>query len=475
MAEVLTPDICVIGAGSGGLSVAVAMVQMGAEVVLVEKGKMGGDCLNTGCVPSKSLLASAHQAHALKSLTDFGFENISQDVDMKKIHDRIHRVIGKIAPHDSQKRMESLGIQIIRAKGQFVDTQTLKAGQKFIRAKRFVLATGSSPIIPPIDGLKDVPYFTNETIFDNQEFLPHLIVIGGGPIGLEMAQAHARLGSNVTIVARSQILPKDDPEAVEIIRQSLIEEGLDVREATHVIQVKKNRKRLEVVVETNGVTETLVGSHILVATGRKPNVSDLDLEAASIDYTPRGVKTNSKLQTTNKRVYGVGDVIGSPYFTHLANYHAGVVIRNFLSPIKTSVDMKALPWVTYTDPEIAHVGLSESDARKGRYSHRVLTWPFEGNDRAQAEGKTQGLLKAIVSPRGKILGCTIVGPHAGELLQPWCLGVQKGLNIKDFASMIVPYPTLSEITKRAAGSFYTPKLFSKTARLWTRIMMALKR
>lgn len=464
-------DICVIGGGSGGLSVAAGASQMGAKVVLVEKHKMGGDCLNSGCVPSKALLAAAHAAQTVRSSGKFGVNGHEPAVDFLKVHDHVHGVIAAIAPHDAVERFEDLGVTVIQAAARFTGPREVEAGGTRIRAKRFVVATGSSAALPPVDGLADVPVLTNETIFDLTERPDHLIVIGGGPIGVEMAQAHRRLGARVTQVEAFSILGKDDPDAVAVIRKRLIEEGIDLRENAKIRLVRKegNGVALDLEAEDGGI-ETIVGSHLLVAAGRKANVDGLDLETAGVDYGPRGIEVDDRLRTSNKRIFAIGDVAGGYQFTHMAGYHAGIVIRNALFHLPAKVKYHAVPWVTYSDPELAHVGLNAAEA-EGRHGEvKTLTWSFAENDRAQAEREIEGFVKIVVGKTGKVLGATIVGPRAGELLMPWVLAVDQGLKIGAMASLIAPYPTLSEASKRAAGSYYTATLFGERTRKAVRFL-----
>jgi pyruvate/2-oxoglutarate dehydrogenase complex dihydrolipoamide dehydrogenase (E3) component len=460
MAEIKT-DICVIGAGSGGLSVAAGAAQMGASTVLIERGAMGGDCLNYGCVPSKSMLAAARAADTIRHAGRFGVNGHEPQIDFNRVHDHIHGVIAAIAPNDSVERFEGLGVKVIRAGARFTGPRTVEANGDTIKARRFVLATGSRAAHPPIPGLGDVPFLTNETIFERRSAPEHLIVIGGGPIGAEMAQAHRRLGAEVTVLQKGAILPKDDPDLVGVVRNRLTAEGVDLREGVEIIRVERHGNGIAAVLSDGTRIE---GSDLLVAAGRQANVDGLGLEAAGIEFSPKGVKTDARLRTTNRRVFAVGDVAGGPQFTHIASYHAGIVIRNILFRLPAKVDYSALPWVTYTDPELAHVGLTEAQAREAHKDVTVLTWGFEENDRAQAERETEGKVKVLTLPNGRILGASIVGQHAGELIQVWCLAISQKLKIGAIASMIAPYPTLGEAGKRAAGAFYTPKLFSGRTR-----------
>jgi pyruvate/2-oxoglutarate dehydrogenase complex dihydrolipoamide dehydrogenase (E3) component len=457
-------DLCVIGAGSGGLSVAAAAAQLGVAVVLVEKHKMGGDCLNYGCVPSKALIAAARRAQLMRSAAPFGIAPVSPKVDPAAVHDHIHGVIAAIAPNDSVERFTGLGVKVIQAAGHFITRDTLLAGDQRIKARRFVIATGSSPAIPPIPGLDGVPYFTNETIFDNREKLDHLIVIGGGPIGLELAQAFLRLGSRVTVIEAANALGKDDPEMSEVVLKRVRAEGLEIRENATVERMSGGTRLIDVHLVGDGRNSVIQGTHLLVAAGRKPNVSGLNLEAAAIKYDERGIKVNKGLKTSNRRVFAIGDVTGGPQFTHIANYHAGIVIRRALFRIPATVDDGLIPWVTFTDPQIAHVGLVEGMARQQYGRVRVYRWPYHENDRAQAERTTAGLIKVVTDGRGKIKGASIVGEQAGELIQMWSLAISQGLDIKAMTQWISPYPTLSEVNKRAAFGYYAAAAASPLVR-----------
>jgi pyruvate/2-oxoglutarate dehydrogenase complex dihydrolipoamide dehydrogenase (E3) component len=471
MAEPVRTDLCVIGAGSGGLAVAAGAVQMGATVVLIEQGKMGGDCLNYGCVPSKSLIAAGRAAHAIRTAGRFGVNGHEPEIDFLGVHGHVKGVIAAIAPHDSQERFERLGVDVIRAHARFVGPQEVEADGRRIQARRIVLATGSSPAVPPIAGLAEVPHLTNETVFDLTERPEHLIVIGGGPIGCELAQAFRRLGAQVTILELFRVLPKDDPEAVGVVRDQLRAEAIDLREQIEVRSVAREGNGVAVTIKEAGVEQRITGSHVLVAAGRRANVDGLDLEAAGIAYSKKGIEVDARLRTSNRRVYAIGDVAGGFQFTHMAAHHASVVIKNALFKLPAKVDDRAVPWVTYTEPELAHVGLTEALARDRGVEIDALRWAFNDNDRAQTERATAGFAKALVDRRGRIHGATIVGERAGELIHPWVLAIAHGIKIGAIAQFIAPYPTLGEVSKRAAGSYYTPKLFSERTKKLVRLLM----
>lgn len=470
MVKRIKADICVIGAGSGGLSVAAGAAQMGARTALIERDAMGGDCLNTGCVPSKALLAAAKQAYRMGAGERFGVAPQEAKVDFQKVHDHVHGVIAAIAPNDSVARFESLGVTVIKDHARFRDGNTVVAGNAEITARRFVIATGSRAFAPPISGLDKVPFYTNENLFENRECPEHLIIIGGGPIGMEMAQAHRRLGARVTVLEGQRVLSREDPELSAVVVDRLRRDGVEILEGAKVLSVSGDEKNVAVDVVHGNETHRIDGSHILVATGRRANVEGLDLEKAGIEYTEHGLKVDDRLRTTNKKVFGIGDVAGGLQFTHVANYHAGIVIRNALFRVPARADHHAVPWVTYTDPELAHVGDTEEEARR-RYSKiNVLRWHLAENDRAQAEGETEGVIKVITDSHARVLGATIVGPHAGELILPWVLAKTNALKLSAMASVIVPYPTYSEISKRAAGAYYTPTLYSAKTRMLVRFL-----
>ena len=430
MSDVIKVDICVIGGGSGGLSVAAGASQMGAKTVLIEKGVMGGDCLNVGCVPSKSILAAAHYAQNARDGASFGVNGHEPAIDFAAVNKHVKGVIANIAPHDSIERFEGLGVEVIKAEASFTGPREVEAGDKVIRARRYVIATGSSPMVPPVPGIEDVPHLTNETIFELAERPEHLVIIGGGPIGLEMAQAFRRLGAKVTVLEMFRALAKDDPEAAEVVTTRLRREGVEILEETKVISVANlvrngngSPKGVAITVESDGERRVIQGSHLLVAAGRTPSVASLNLEAAGVEYDRKGVTVDERLRTSNKRIFAIGDVAGAYQFTHVAGYHAGIVIRNALFRLPAKVDYRAVPWVTYTEPELAQVGMTEEQAREAESEIRILRWRFEENDRAQAERETEGFIKVVTSKRGRILGATIVGSHAGDLLMPWIMAV----------------------------------------------------
>lgn len=468
MTEILTPDLCVIGAGSGGLSVVAAAAAMGVSVVLVERGEMGGDCLNTGCVPSKALIAAGHTAHAMRHAARFGIRAVEPVVDFGKTLDHVRGVIADIAPNDSEARFKAMNAQVIRASARFTSPDTLEAGGRTIRARRFVVATGSSPVLPPIPGLEQVRVLTNETIFSLDRMPTRLVILGGGPIGLELAQAFRRLGCEVVVLELGRALMREDPEFADIVTTRLQAEGVVLREGVKVARVESRGEGLRVHLEGG---ETIDGSHLLAAAGRRANVENLGLDAAGVRYGPKGIEVGADLRSSNRRIYAVGDVAGGAQFTHAANYHAGLVVRATLFRLRVRLAPHLIPRVTYTDPEIAVAGLSEAEARAGHDKIRVLRWPFADNDRARTGRETAGHVKVILDRKGRILGAGIVGPQAGELIAMWQLAITQGLKISAIAGLVLPYPTLSEASKRAAVTAYTAALSNK----WLRRLLGVLR
>jgi pyruvate/2-oxoglutarate dehydrogenase complex dihydrolipoamide dehydrogenase (E3) component len=469
--RLLTPDICVIGAGSAGLSVAAGAAQLGADTVLIEEGAMGGDCLNFGCVPSKALLAAAHAAVQHRHAASFGIDAAAPTVDRAAVARHVRDVIAAIAPHDSVERFTKLGVTVIKARGRFVDRDTVEAGDARIKARRFVLAIGSSAFVPPITGLDRVPFLTNETVFDRVAEIRDLIVLGGGPIGVEMAQAFARLGARVQLVEMGKLLPRDDAAAAALVRAALIADGVELHEAATATEAAMAGDRVRLACrDAAGQVTWLEGGHLLVAVGRKPRVDGIGLDAAGIAFGPKGIAVDAGMRTGNRRVYAIGDCTGGPAFTHVAGAQAALVIRSALFRLPARFDTRSLPWVTYADPELAQVGLTEAAAREAGLGPVITRVELAENDRARAERVAGGFVKVVSDRRGHILGVTIVGPQAGELLAPWCLAMSRRLKLSALAGLLLPYPTLSEVSKRAAGQFYAPRLFSAPVRRLVRFL-----
>lgn len=468
-------ELCVIGAGSAGLSLVAGAAQLGYSTVLIEKSEMGGDCLNTGCVPSKALLKSGKVAQSFRTSDVFGIKSQEPAIDFAAVKQHVSSVIKVIEPNDSQERFEGLGATVIREEAKFIDENTIQVGEHTITAKYFAICAGARAFIPPIKGIDKDKVYTNENIFDLTERPKHLIIIGGGPIGVEMAQAHQRLGCKVSVIDMYTIMANDDPELVEVVRNNLQNEGVELYENSAVNLITHTPKTVTVHLEKDGSTIDIKGSHLLVATGRQANSDKLDLEKANVEFDRKGIKTDARLRTSQKHIFAAGDIASGPQFTHIAGYHAGIIIRNICFKMPAKVDYSALPWVTYTDPELANVGLTHKEAveKLGKEKVKTISWPFEENDRAQCEKSTSGLIKVTALANGKILGAGIVGPHAGELIGMWGLAITKDMKLKDITGMIAPYPTFGEINKRVAGAWFTPSLFSDRTRFFVNLLKKL--
>ncbi len=452
--ERIATDLCIIGAGAAGLSLAAGAVQMGARVVLIEAGEMGGDCLNAGCVPSKALLAAARAAAAQRHPAVPGVAAVEPQVDFAAVMGHVRATIARIAPVDSQERFEGLGVRVIRERARFVSGREVEAGGFRITARRFAVATGSRPAVPPIPGLAEVDYLTNETIFGLTDLPRHLVILGGGPIGVEMAEAFRRLGATVTVIEAARALGREDTQAAAVVLGRLRAEGVEIREGQAVVKVLPG----PVVQLADGAQ--VAGSHLLVATGRRPVVEDLGLETAGVEFTARGITVDGRLRTSNRRIFAMGDVAGLGQFTHLAGYHAGIVLRQAVLGLPARVNQSALPRVTYTDPELAQVGLTEAEAReKHGAALTVLKADFAHNDRAIAEGRDEGFVK-VMAVGGRPVGVTVVGAGAGDVIGLWALALGQRMKLSALAGMIAPYPTRGEAAKRAAGAYFAPKLFA---------------
>jgi pyruvate/2-oxoglutarate dehydrogenase complex dihydrolipoamide dehydrogenase (E3) component len=465
----LTPDLCIIGAGAAGLSVAAGAAQLGLSVVLFEAGEMGGDCLNYGCVPSKALIAAATLVHKARNGAAIGLDTTGVAVDWPRVKAHVKRAIAAIAPHDSQERFEGLGVTVIREQARFADARTVISAGARVRARRFVIATGSRPVLPPIPGLAEAGALTNETIFDIAALPSKLLILGGGAIGIELGQAFRRLGAQVTIVEAARALGAADVEAREVVLARLRAEGVEVLEGWKATQVE-GAARLTIASE-RGETRSLEGSHLLVATGRAPALANLDLEAANVAYDMSGVHTSATLRSvSNRRVWALGDAAGRGLFTHLAGWHASVFVRNVLFKARTRADALAIPSVTFSDPELAQIGFTEAEARQHVDGVQAARWSFSDNDRAQSAADTEGFCKLVIGKGGKILGATIVGADAGELLAPIALAMAEKRSVRSLTGPVLPYPTRGEIVKRAAGAYYTPKLFSPATRVLVNLL-----
>ena len=465
-------DLIVIGAGAAGLSVVAAAAQLGASVALIERGVMGGDCLNTGCVPSKALLAASHAARSVREAARLGIIADDPVIDWDRVRSHVQGVIATIAPMDSEHRFQALGATVIRGEARFRDPMTIAVDGRVLTARRFIVAAGSRATVPPIPGLDQIAYWTNDTLFDLAEKPDHLLILGGGPIGLEMADAFSGLGCAVTVVEAGRIAARDDPELVAGLRRALAARGVTFREGVKVTGAAPGPKLLL----DDGAC--LSGSHLLVAVGRTPNLAALDLPAGNIQAGPAGITTDHGLRSvSNKRVFAIGDIadpagIGARAFTHVGSYHAGIIMRRVLFRLPARIDYAALPRVTYTDPELAQTGLTEAEAIALGLNVQVLRWPLADNDRAITERDTAGLVKLVVG-RNRVVGAGILAPNAGEIISQWSLAIAQRTKLAMLAGLIVPYPTRSEAAKRAVGSYFAPKLFSPRTKALVRLLSRL--
>jgi pyruvate/2-oxoglutarate dehydrogenase complex dihydrolipoamide dehydrogenase (E3) component len=469
MAHLLRPDLCVIGAGAGGLTVAAAAAAFDVPVVLIERHLMGGDCLNAGCVPSKALIAAAKHAHAIRTAPVFGIKAGAPEIDFAAVMAHVRSAQAAIAPQDSEERFTGLGVHVIRAAARFVSPDQVVAGDVEIAARRFVIATGSVPALPAIPGLADTPYLTTDTIWRLEALPRHLAIVGAGPVGCELAQAFRRLGAEVTLLDSGRPFAKEDPECAAAVVEALAQEGVALHAGASIGAVRRTRDGVALDIDAGGRRHTVHASHLLIAAGRRPMIDGLGLDAAGIASTPRGIQVDRGLKTTNRRAYAIGDVAGGAMFTHLAGHQGSLVVRNALFRLPVSFDPDIIPRVTFTDPELAHVGLAEADARARHGRVEVTRWPLHDNDRAQIERTTAGGIK-IVTAGGRIVGVTIVGSAAGEMIAMWTMAVARRAPIRAFTSFVAPYPTISEIGKRAAIAFFAPRLTSPLVKRLIRVV-----
>ncbi len=472
-----THDVIVIGAGSAGLTAAGGCAMLGLNAALVERSEMGGDCLNYGCVPSKAIISVAHRAHDMREAAQYGIAAVEPKVDFQAVHDHIHEAIATIAPEDSQERFEDMGVNVLRGTAAFVDDKTLtvdlNSGEtKKISAPRIVIAAGSRALVPPMDGIDTVDYLTNENLWDLTELPEHLIIVGGGPIGMEMAHAFRRLGSQVTVATIGRPFPKDDEEAADIVIEQLKAEGIVIHDDARGTKVSQADGRITLTLEDG---RALSGSHILIAAGREVNFDSLKLENAGVAYDQKGIKVDARRRTNKKHIYAIGDCRDGPRFTHSSGYEGSNAVLEIALGLPAKADYSALPWVTYVDPELAQVGLTEKDARE-KHGDKITVWKseFSHNDRAITEKQTKGFVK-IVKKGGKVVGATIVGKHAGDLLLPWSMAIKGKSSTFGMASLIVPYPNRAEHSKDVAFKSDEAKVFNKWTRKWAGFLARLRR
>ncbi|MBI5343001.1 MAG: FAD-dependent oxidoreductase [Deltaproteobacteria bacterium] len=473
-------DLGILGGGAAGLTAAAGSAQFGAKTILIEKAKkLGGDCLHFGCVPSKTLIRTAGVWSLARRAKEFGLPEVElPPVSLAAVMGRVRSAIDMIQEHDSPERFCKLGAEVRFGNARFVNDHTVDLDGARLTARAWIIATGSSPSLPPVEGLADVPYWTNETVFSQTELPGHLLILGGGPIGVEMAQAFRRLGSKVTVVEYAdQLLGPEDPDIASVLRSRLEAEGVKVLTNTKALKaVAMNSSVLLRVGPAKGDGEpwTIEGDVLLVAAGRKPNVEGLELNAAGVEYSPRGVPSDRRMRTNVPHIYACGDVNGVFPFTHVAGYEAGIALSNAVLRLPRKADYTKVPWCTYTDPEVASIGLNEKRAKVAGVEYRILEAPFDGVDRALAEGEPEGKIKVLISPSGALLGCQIAGHHAGELIHEWVAVINGGGKLSTLAGAIHAYPTLAEISKKAAGSYYSEKLFSDRTKKILRFLFDLK-
>jgi pyruvate/2-oxoglutarate dehydrogenase complex dihydrolipoamide dehydrogenase (E3) component len=471
-------DLIVLGGGSAGLTAAVMSAGLGARTLLVERHKLGGDCLHTGCVPSKSLIRSANVAALAHRAPEFGINVPAVDVDFSRVMERVAGVIRAIEPHDSPEHLAGRGVEVRFGDARFVSPREITLNGETLRSRKFVIATGSRPAVPPVEGLTG--FLTNENLFALRELPKHLIVLGAGPIGVEMAQAFRRLGSLVTLLDMApRILPREDPEVSACIASLFAQEGIRICTGAKVLRDTVRRQTIEaseagtteriaehqIDFEHDGKPETIGGHALLVAVGRRPNVEDLDLEKAGVAVDKQGIRTNARCRTTASNIYACGDVAGRYLFTHTAEYEAKIAVTNAILHVPLKLDYRAVPWVTFTEPEAARVGLTEDEARQRHGNIKVHRIAFDHEDRALTDGETQGLVKVIATPKGRVLGAHIVSPRAGEMILEYTLAMQHGIPLPKLSSTIHPYPTFALAARHAADLYWREKA-SKTLVRW---------
>ncbi len=455
-------DLVILGGGAGGLVVASVAAQLGLRVTLVEKeDRLGGDCLHHGCVPSKTLIHAARVAWQMRRADAVGLPAVTPEVDLGRVSDHVQAVIDRIQVHDDPERFRAYGCEVLFGAARFLDPHRVQVGGRVVRGRRFVIATGASPAVPPIPGLAEAGYLTHLDVFSLRRLPRRLLVLGGGPVGLELAQAFGRLGSRVMVLQRADhLLPREDPELTARLRQCLEAEGLEIHTATAAERVEGAGG--EVTVHAGG--RAFRADALLVATGRRPNTAGLGLEAAGVAVTPGGaIQVDARLRTRRRHIYACGDVCGPFPFTHMAEYQAGIVIRNAVFRLPARVDYRAVPWVTFTDPELARVGPTEAEARARWGAVEVLRFDFRDLDRALTDGATCGQVK-LLARRGRVLGGSILGPQAGELIHEIALAAQTGARLRDLSATIHAYPTLSQVHRRAVNTYYAGALFNDRTR-----------
>ena len=471
-------DLGVIGGGAAGLTITAGAAQLGAKTLLIEKeDALGGDCLHYGCVPSKTLIKTAKVYHEIKHAVKFGLPQVDvKPVDFQQVSNRIRSVIGVIQKHDSVERFCSLGARVEFGQAEFIDEHSIRLNGKTYSAKTWTIATGSSPSAPPFEGLDNVSYMTNKDIFYLDKLPGSMIILGGGPIAIEMAQAFNRLGTTVNVIQRSsQILSKEDKDMADTVMAQLSEEGVHFALDSSITKIMEKDGNKQVTYENKeGVIKTISAEALLVAMGRAPNVNGLGLENIGLTFTNKGIEVDNRLRTNHKHIYAAGDITGKYQFTHAAGYEGGIVISNAIFHLPRKTDYTFLPWCTYTSPELASIGLNEKGAKAAGIKYSVWTEEFKNNDRSLAEGEETGKIKMLLDEKEKPIGVQILGPYGGELLGEWVAVLNGKVKLSTLAGAVHPYPTLGEINKRVAGSFLSGKIFSDTVKKGLKLFFNFK-
>jgi pyruvate/2-oxoglutarate dehydrogenase complex dihydrolipoamide dehydrogenase (E3) component len=470
-------DIGILGGGAAGLTVAAGAAQLGAKTLLIEKEReLGGDCLHFGCVPSKTLIRTANVRHMMKNSSRFGLPDVDiPPVDFGMVRERVQSVIRTIQKHDSAERFCKLGARVEFGYAFFKDEHSVLLNGKTHSAKTWVIATGSSPSIPPIPGLSETSFLTNKEIFSMGSLPESMIVIGGGPIGIEMAQAFTRLGTSVSVIQRGgQILSREDADIAREITEILTREGVVFHLNSSIVRARDLGRQKEIVIRKGEETVSLTAKIVLIATGRQANLNSLGLEEIGVQFDRRGLKVDKRLRTNHTHIYAAGDVTGEYQFTHAAGYEGGIVLNNAIFHIPRRADYTFFPWCTYTDPELAAIGMNEKAALAAGIEYRVYTEEFGGNDRSLAEGEHRGKIKMLLDMKEKLLGVQILGPHAGELIAEWVAVMNAGMRLSSLASSVHPYPTLAEINKKVVGDFFAKKIFSERVKKGLTFLFNLK-
>ncbi|MFC1631437.1 dihydrolipoyl dehydrogenase [Candidatus Omnitrophota bacterium] len=469
-------DVVVLGGGAAGLVAATGCAGLGAKTALIEKKQLGGDCTWYGCVPSKALLKSALSFSQAKRLEKFGIATKGlAELDPTRVMKHVREMIDKISKHHPAEVFEKRGIKVLFGSPKFVDNKTLELNGKPIRAKRFIICTGSHPLVPPIQGLKNIDYLTNETVFDLEVLPKSLAVLGGGPIGVELAQAFAKLGVEVFIIEMAErILFREDQEVACALAGILEKDGIEIYTGKKAVKFAQEEGYVTITLEDKDESQSLVEAEkVLVAVGRAPNLDGLWLDQAGVKYTKQGIAVDATLKTTKANIYACGDVVGPYQFSHMAEYQAIIAVQNALIPFKRKVDYSVVPWCTFTEPELAHLGLTEEEASGQNRQIKIYRAKYSENDRAVTDLDERGLAKVICDKKGQILGAHILGANAGELIHEYVLAKSAKLSIAKISSAIHIYPTLAQVAKRAADQYYMEILNSKSTKMFSRIMLKL--